>query len=770
MSFDELLTISWPPPEPEVVSCALQADVQITSTLDKWTSPDFAVTSVTDVVVCGSFVVALLSGSPGVLQESNVVLFNDVDEGANSWPFRPLLLKSFPTQPGSCKQIWPCNDSSFFARCGDSVYRVELPSELDSKEVKPQDVQANKVLDLPPNVVSLACSTDGGSSPVFAMLVASEVAGAKPSGPTIVRPRQSLDQNPPASLVIFDAVHGMRKVSKVPRLSESLSLSKGSRKICVWHAFLNAVPEEAERGEYFAANCSDSDVVVHTLTRGAGRVKAAAVSQDGEFILLQANFSRDRPITTHMALALLVWKKGEEAPRPEIAKIIEGQHILNFGFLSDSNIYVTQLSKTDATTTLMQLLPEGTSKLLGDFSEPVLSRSCAASKESVFYGTESANELPKVARGATLPETGGATITSKAYALPHPDEIGKFRTEVVSYMHESQEVTAILAERTEPELPVEAPLLVLAHGGPAIGVHCSLRLAADAVRYPMRHFLRAGYRILMPLFRGTLGFGDAFAMGNIGSQGSVKGDLGDILAGLDYLQNAHARLKGSIHPSRTGIFGGSYGGYMTLRAMSEASDRFGAGVALYGFVHNRWMSYQGGDFTYEDEYLVPPPLPVEEAQAFEMELVVEEADSAKPDTTPSGTASPAARPLSSARDRNPSMVSCSSQGASDVWPLPKEMEKSDVFNGLHRIGKPLLLMHGEKDDICPLSQSEVAFHMMEKMNVPTGLVVYPGEGHGFDLPEHQQDRDRRMLAWFAEHLEGDREEARASCAEKSGTS
>lgn len=80
------------------------------------------------------------------------------------------------------------------------------------------------------------------------------------------------------------------------------------------------------------------------------------------------------------------------------------------------------------------------------------------------------------------------------------------------------------------------------------------------------------------------------------------------------------------------------------------------------------------------------------------------------------------------------------------------MENSDSFNGLHRISAPLLLMHGEKDDICPLSQSQVAFHMLEKKGVPTGLIVYPGEGHGFDDPAHQRDRDRRMLAWWLEHI------------------
>ena len=40
---------------------------------------------------------------------------------------------------------------------------------------------------------------------------------------------------------------------------------------------------------------------------------------------------------------------------------------------------------------------------------------------------------------------------------------------------------------------------------------------------------------------------------------------------------------------------------MTIRALS-ATDMFACGVAMYGFVMNRWMSYEGGDYTWEDEY------------------------------------------------------------------------------------------------------------------------------------------------------------------------
>ena len=41
------------------------------------------------------------------------------------------------------------------------------------------------------------------------------------------------------------------------------------------------------------------------------------------------------------------------------------------------------------------------------------------------------------------------------------------------------------------------------------------------------------------------------------------------------------------------------------------------------------------------------------------------------------------------------------------------------------------------DDICPLSQSLVAYRVLKESSVPTGLIVYPKEKHGFDQPVHR---------------------------------
>jgi dipeptidyl aminopeptidase/acylaminoacyl peptidase len=41
---------------------------------------------------------------------------------------------------------------------------------------------------------------------------------------------------------------------------------------------------------------------------------------------------------------------------------------------------------------------------------------------------------------------------------------------------------------------------------------------------------------------------------------------------------------------------------------------------------------------------------------------------------------------------------------------------------------------------------------MKAMNVPTSIMIYPGEGHGLRDPEHIADLNKRTLAWFDQYL------------------
>jgi dipeptidyl aminopeptidase/acylaminoacyl peptidase len=77
---------------------------------------------------------------------------------------------------------------------------------------------------------------------------------------------------------------------------------------------------------------------------------------------------------------------------------------------------------------------------------------------------------------------------------------------------------------------------------------------------------------------------------------------------------------------------------------------------------------------------------------------------------------------------------------------------------------PTLVLVGERDEECPPPQSREFWHALKTLGVPTQLVIYPGEGHGFNQTSHRRDALRRTAAWLAKYLKED-----ARPPEKQGT-
>jgi dipeptidyl aminopeptidase/acylaminoacyl peptidase len=71
----------------------------------------------------------------------------------------------------------------------------------------------------------------------------------------------------------------------------------------------------------------------------------------------------------------------------------------------------------------------------------------------------------------------------------------------------------------------------------------------------------------------------------------------------------------------------------------------------------------------------------------------------------------------------------------------------------------MLIIVGDRDGECPAPQSFEMWHALKAEGVPTQLVIYPNEGHGFRDPAHIADRAKRTAAWFAKYMPaaGDRE-------------
>ena len=150
--------------------------------------------------------------------------------------------------------------------------------------------------------------------------------------------------------------------------------------------------------------------------------------------------------------------------------------------------------------------------------------------------------------------------------------------------------------------------------------------------------------------------------------------------------------KYPIDPNRVGLTGWSYGGFMTMLGVTR-TDRFKAAVAGAGI--SDWLSYYGENSI--DEWMIP---------YF---------------------------------------------GAS-VYDDPAVYAKSSAITFIKQAHTPTLVVVGDRDGECPAPQSFEFWHALRDEHVPTELVVYPNEGHGFVDPEHQRDVMVRTVEWFAKYL------------------
>lgn len=84
--------------------------------------------------------------------------------------------------------------------------------------------------------------------------------------------------------------------------------------------------------------------------------------------------------------------------------------------------------------------------------------------------------------------------------------------------------------------------------------------------------------------------------------------------------------------------------------------------------------------------------------------------------------------------------------------LDKWLQLSYPFLKADRITTPTLFMVGEKDFNVPPIGSEQLYQALRSQNVPTELVIYPGQFHGISVPSYQKDRFERYLRWFDMYL------------------
>ena len=125
------------------------------------------------------------------------------------------------------------------------------------------------------------------------------------------------------------------------------------------------------------------------------------------------------------------------------------------------------------------------------------------------------------------------------------------------------------------------PALLFFHGGPYRQMLLGANpMGAYAYMYAAnQYFASRGYVVLSVNYRGGTGYGLNFRVPpKFGPSGASE--FNDILGAANFL-----KTRADIDPKRIGVWGGSYGGYMTALALSRASDVFAAGVDYAG-VHD----------------------------------------------------------------------------------------------------------------------------------------------------------------------------------------
>lgn len=228
------------------------------------------------------------------------------------------------------------------------------------------------------------------------------------------------------------------------------------------------------------------------------------------------------------------------------------------------------------------------------------------------------------------------------------------------------------------------PAVLQIHGGP----HSAY---GETFFHEFQVLCAQGYAVVFCNPRGSAGYGQEFAA-CIGKDWGGR-DYRDIMAVWDFA----LRKYSWIDEKRSGVAGGSYGGYMTSWIVTH-TDRFKAAVSMRAL--NNWYSFYGtsdiGHFFASEWYVGGEP-----------------------------------------------------------WNNAEEYIAHSPIAHVANCKTPTLILHSEKDFRCPIEQGEQFYIALKKLGVSTEFVRFPDETHELSRsgkPKHRKERLERIAAWFAKYL------------------
>jgi len=230
--------------------------------------------------------------------------------------------------------------------------------------------------------------------------------------------------------------------------------------------------------------------------------------------------------------------------------------------------------------------------------------------------------------------------------------------------------------------PGERYPILLYNGGGAGGMRTGL------LNYQAQFFAANGYVVLHCNARGNHGHGEAFSAVGRGRWGSE-----------DYQDNMRALAAAAeqfdfVDLENKGVYGGSYGGYMTTWTIGHQPD-FKAAVAV-NLLYDRFSFNGTGD----------------------MSFLLDQVEF----------------------DRKP------------PWEWAEKYWERSPMKYVAGIKTPTLVIHAGEDHRCPVDQGEQLFNHLQALQVPSELVRFAQAAHGIREPWHRVLRSDVMLDWFNRHM------------------
>jgi dipeptidyl aminopeptidase/acylaminoacyl peptidase len=224
------------------------------------------------------------------------------------------------------------------------------------------------------------------------------------------------------------------------------------------------------------------------------------------------------------------------------------------------------------------------------------------------------------------------------------------------------------------------PAIVYIHGGP-------ISQSVNNFNRIVQYMANQGYVVIAPNYRGGSGYGREFQEGNRMDAGG--GELHDVLDAAEFIKKT-----GFVDPKKLIVMGGSYGGYLSMMAVTKAPEMWAAAVPIVPFVN--WFT----EFQNEDPQLQ------ESDRLFMGDPVKDKA----------------------------------------LW-----TDRSPI-NFIHQVKAPILLLAGGNDPRCPKTEAQQVADAIKKQGGVAQLKIYDNEGHGFARVENQIDAYQRVSDFLKVHV------------------